>query len=306
MQPKPPPQRSASPLASRRVAVPLLTALAFLLLHYLRQGGAGIAAKWDAGTITATDKIEPTELLPVFELPRAVYPRGDPPHLTPMDPATLVPRAHPSPIDVAHRRGYVHVGHVMYVVDSSGKVLFLQRSKDVVTCPGTWSILGEHATVGETARETVVRGIEEELGFVGLGFEESDAEFSGSWTAEFHPVRDRQETLRVSIQNVTELPLFYVRHYGPYNEGRVDRQLTYLWSVLFPKGHDEIPWKLDDEVANHKWMGLDEVAEWLSDDKQSGKKLFASTADDNDGPDQGDFCHDTIRSLYEAGLATML
>ena len=56
-------------------------------------------------------------------------------------------------------------------MDSSGKVLFLQRSANVVTCPGTWSILGEHSIVGENARETVVRGVEEELGFIALNFD---------------------------------------------------------------------------------------------------------------------------------------
>ena len=54
------------------------------------------------------------------------------------------------------------------MMDASGSLLFLQRSDKVVTCPATWSMLGEHSNVGENSMETVVRGLEEELGFVAL------------------------------------------------------------------------------------------------------------------------------------------
>ena len=194
-------------------------------------------------------------------------------------------------------------------MDSSGKVLFLQRSANVVTCPGTWSILGEHSIVGENARETVVRGVEEELGFIALNFDESN--FKGAWTADFHPRNEMLDTLHVTIQNLTEFPLYYIRHYGPRNDNRIDRQLTYLWVVQFPKNYYEISWQLDDEVADHKWISLDEVGTWLSQDARKGVNNTGISSGggslhDDDGPDEGDFCHKTIRSLYEKGLENML
>ena len=108
---------------------------------------------------------------------------------------------------------------------------------------------------------------------------------------------------------MTKFPLYYIRHYGPRLDNRVDRQLTYLWLVQFPKKHKEIKWNLDHEVANHKWVSLDEVGQWLSSDKANEKSdQSQSSAGDmrDDGPDEGDFCHGTIRSLYEAGLMNLL
>lgn len=229
---------------------------------------------------------------------------AEPPHLTPMDPSALVPRGTQS-IDAAHREGILHVGSVLYVMDASGALLFLQRSADVVTCPSTWSILGEHSQAGESQRETVVRGMEEELGFVALNFDESD-DFGHVWTAELRP-SDSVESLTVTIENATEFPLYYIRHYGPRNGNRIDRQLTYLWWVRFPRRHEEISWRLDDEVADHRWMGLDEVRSWLADDAAKGAQGLESGGVGeggvrDDGPDERDFCHGTIRAIYEAGL----
>lgn len=251
------------------------------------------------------------ELLRVYDLPSSSFPE-EPPHLTPIDPSVLVPRETRYPIDLVHRRGYLHEGHSLFVMDSNGEVLFLQRSSDVVTCPSTWSILGEHSNADETnPRETVARGLEEELGFVALNFDDASPDFSHAWTAELHPRDNMRDSLRVTIQNATEFPLYYIRHYGPRNDGRIDRQLTYLWMVQFPRGHGEIPWRLDDEVADHRWVKLDDVASWLSEDATKHKNKFeggdkTGSGARDDGPDEGDFCHGTIRVLYEAGLMNML
>ena len=256
------------------------------------------------------------EQLPIYELPPPMS-TDNLPHLTPIDPSILVSRGS-YPIDAAHRNGYLHTGHVLYIMDAEGKILFLQRSSNVVTCPNTWSILGEHSTVGESAHETVVRGIEEELGFMpALNFDET--KYSDTWTVELHPLSNVQQTFTVSIQNVTEYPLYYIRHYGPRNDNRIDRQLTYLWLVQFPIKHTEIYWQLDDEVANSKWLSLDEVGSWLSADARRGGGVVGARSNNtsvtgassldgvrDDGPDEGEFCHKTIRSLYEAGLEKML
>lgn len=79
--------------------------------------------------------------------------------------------------------------------------------------------------------------------------------------------------------------------------------MQYLWIVQFPKKHNEIQWKLDDEVADHKWIGLEEVKTWLADDATKHNQVFKSESGiPDDGPDVGDFCHKTVRVLYEAGL----
>ena len=249
------------------------------------------------------------ELLPVYELPPALF-AEEPAHLTPIDPSTLLPKGS-YPIDVAHRNGYLHTGSVLYIMDSSGLLLFLQRSSDVVTCPGTWSILGEHSTVGEEIIQTVVRGVEEELGFVAVangGRESYNPDSPGVWTVELHPKNEMKETLHVTIQKATDFPLYYIRNYGPRNDNRIDRQITYLWLVTFPKPHGEIhSMVFDDEVANHKWISLEKVRSWLSEDATKDNKVFRSDVGVlDDGPDEGDFCHRTIRSLYEVGLPTMV
>ncbi|KAL7528998.1 hypothetical protein ACHAWF_002800 [Thalassiosira exigua] len=285
----------------RRITVPLI-AVAFVLVHCIRhRSTTGISF-----SLKDVGSARKEELLRVYEFPPSFA--EEPAHLTPIDPSTLI-MAGSQPIDVAHRNAYLHTGSVLFVMDASGLILVLQRSKDVVTCPSTWSVLGEHSIAGEAAIETVVRGIEEELGLVSVGVEQSYAH-PGIWAAEFHSNNHEKHSLNVTIQNATELPLYYIRHYGPRNDNRVDSQLTYLWLVKFPKRHTEIEWQLDDEVAAHKWIRLAKFRSWMSDDAQKDSKKYSFVRNkggvSDDGPDEGDFCHRTIRSLYEVGLAAML
>ena len=116
-------------------------------------------------TLQTTTIHEIEEQIPIYDVPPP-YSIETLPHLTPLDPSRLIPRGS-YPIDVTHRNGYLHIGNILYIMDLSGRMLFLQRSNSVVTCPGTWSLLGEHSVVGENDRESVVRGVEEELGFIG-------------------------------------------------------------------------------------------------------------------------------------------
>ena len=173
--------------------MPLIAlALLIVMVHHAHRKHANA----NAHSLRTTASAAPDELLPVYELPPKFT--TEPAHLTPIDPSTLVPKGTYT-IDVAHRRGLLHTGHVLYIMDADGKILFLQRSASVKTCPGTWSILGEHANAGEDARETVVRGVEEELGFIAVNFDESH--YQGAWTADFHPISKKKETLRVTINN---------------------------------------------------------------------------------------------------------
>ncbi|KAL7536753.1 hypothetical protein ACHAXR_012472 [Thalassiosira sp. AJA248-18] len=295
--------RRAKP--SNRFHVVPLIGLVLLILHNIRNSKTKAPLSQTASKVKINK-----ELLPVYELPPTFS--EEPTHLAPIDPSILI-RNGSYPIDFTHRNGYLHTGGILYVMDSSGEILFLQRSADMVTCPSAWSILGEHSIAGEEIIETVVRGLEEELGFTSLGYKKGDS--PGTWTAElranklkgsFHIPR---ESLHVTIQNVTQFPLYYIRHYGPRNDNRIDSQLTFLFSVQFPKMHEEIEleWKLDDEVADHRWMSLEGVRTWISDDATINNKVFKSDGGvRDDGPDEGDFCHGTVRSLHQAGLKSMM
>ena len=67
-------------------------------------------------------------------------------------------------IDSAHREGLPHRGVWAVVIDGKQRVVLIKRGKDTVTCPETWSIVGEHNDPGETYFEALRRGVEEELG----------------------------------------------------------------------------------------------------------------------------------------------
>merc|ERR1711957_238700 len=137
-----------------------------------------------------------------------------------------------------------------------------------------WSLLGEHSNVDESSIETVVRGLGEELGLGSPGIDTTDV--PGARTLELHPNHNAEEKVFVTLQHATEFPLYYIRHYGPRNDDRVDRQLTYLWSAKFSKNHEEIKWQFDDEVADHTWMSLDAALAWLAEDATKYNETFVS------------------------------
>lgn len=214
-----------------------------------------------------------SEDLTVYKLPARLS--EDPAHLTPIDPTILITVGTES-IDAAHRKGLLHIGGVVYVMDAHGRFLLMKRSSSVVTCPDTWSIVGEHSVVGEDAKNLPIRALEEELGLLVSDFD-------------------------VEIQSLTEYPLYYIRHYGARNGNRIDRQLTYAWLVKLSKRHEDIPWKLDHEVADKKWITLDEFDKWLTSDEKND--VIMNDGDEaDDGPPNGDFCHRTIRSLLMLGI----
>lgn len=216
------------------------------------------------------------EDLTVYQLPERFR---EPTHLTPIDPAVLIEMGTES-IDSAHRKGLLHIGGILYVMDAAGKFLLMKRSSSVVTCPDTWSIVGEHSIGGEDAGNLPIRALEEELGL--------DASYIGA-----------------TIKNLTEHPLYYIRKYGARNGNRIDRQLTYLWLVKLPKRQQEIDWRLDHEVADKKWITLELFDHWLQADEANDSTVNESNEEDDDGPPVGDFCHRTIRSLLRLGIARL-
>lgn len=261
---------------------------------------------WHVDVAYTTTTKEQGETVATYNFP-PIYAGQVIPHLTPINPSTLIPRGS-YPIDAAHRNGYLHTGHCLFIMDESGLLLFLKRASDVVTCPSTWSILGEHSIANELAHDTVVRGMEEELGLKkqvsSLGTNDP------SISADFQTMSNN--SIHVAIQNITQYPLYYIRHYGPRLDNRIDSQLTYLWLARLPKRHDEIQIKLDDEVADHKWISLEEFSDWIEADARDHDKeeeeehnLRHHGRKNDDGPPSGDFCHHTIRSLYAKGLENL-
>eukprot|EP00045_Choanoeca_perplexa_P015568 m.197791 g.197791 ORF g.197791 m.197791 type:complete len:308 (-) comp17026_c0_seq4:3622-4545(-) len=73
-------------------------------------------------------------------------------------------------IEKVHQLGLPHVGINLFVVrrlhgpSSQLQLLLLKRSRQSVTCPSTWSLLGEHSAPRENAAATAARGLREELG----------------------------------------------------------------------------------------------------------------------------------------------
>lgn len=139
--------------------------------------------------------------------------RTYPSHLDPVNTKFVHPHGFES-IDETHKKGLLHVGSWIAILDTSlntddPRILLLKRGPHLVTCPNTWGLVGEHAYRNEEPLDTLTRGLEEELG----------TKFS-------QHVRDYGH-----IQNMTEFPVYYERSYGAENEGRIDRQITYLWLV---------------------------------------------------------------------------
>ena len=177
----------------------------------------------------------------IFDLPPSY---AEPSHMDPINPSILIPRGFVG-IDIAHRTGSFHFGNIMFVTDSSERILLLKRSSELVTCPNTWSVVGEHRFRDEDPAETTRRGISEELG---LHF----------W-----------QDYVVENRNLTLHPLYYIREYGPSLGDRIDRQITYLWEVRLRDRWEDVRLSLDGEVAEHMWISVEEFERWLDGDKQS-------------------------------------
>lgn len=214
----------------------------------------------------------------IFELAR-LSSSSYPAHLDPINPLIELKHSGFENIDRTHKNGLIHAGTWIHVVDSSlkgddPKLLLVKRGENLVTCPGTWSLIGEHAFRNEAPLNTARRGIQEEVGQRALDYVDKHG----------------------SIRNMTDIPVYYERDYGASNGGRVDRQITYLWLVEMNLGKKNsggrgeelnVLLDLDDEVADHKWISLSEFEDWVSRDKESSSKAF---------------CHDTIISLISLGI----
>ena len=68
------------------------------------------------------------------------------------------------PIDAAHRQGVPHRGVWLHVLtEADGCLLLVHRSPQMVTCPASWSIIGEHNAGREEDSDCARRAVREEL-----------------------------------------------------------------------------------------------------------------------------------------------
>jgi isopentenyldiphosphate isomerase len=213
--------------------------------------------------VTTKRHTEHQELLTVYDFAEGVT---EPTHLTPLDVAKdLVARDKLYSIDDAHRQGLIHCGTWIWISDSEGKVLVLKRGPHLVTCPNSYSLLGEHTLGLEKPEETVRRGIKEELG-----------------AAMLRHIK--------AVELLPASPLYYFRDYGTQNSNRIDRQLTYLWWVEMDRPGAQLPLKLDAEVAHHDWIATETLQSWF---KEAHNNLL------NTGYSGSRICHETIVTLWE-------
>lgn len=193
----------------------------------------------------------------------------------------MQPQQHYRNIDETHLQGLYHTGVWIHVTTSSSslnnsriiQLLLLKRGPHLVTCPNSWGLVGEHTIKAETPLETVQRALVEEL-----------------WGGSNQSYSEGVEFIRP----LTSHPVFYFRDYGPIRQGRIDRQLTYLYEVrMRPRQSDSgstIPYlELDNEVADHQWIALDDYQQWMQRDAAAAA-------------DHVDFCHSTITRLGEFSL----
>ena len=65
----------------------------------------------------------------------------------------------------AHRKGILHRGAMIVVVDSDCRILLQRRSRKKEICPLKWDLsVAEHVKLGESYEQAAVRGLREELG----------------------------------------------------------------------------------------------------------------------------------------------
>ena len=163
--------------------------------------------------------------------------------------ANLVSKNHIVPIGVAHRQGLLHRGLWMAVLrrddhDKANprkpnyKVLLLERSSTLKTCPGAWGLVGEHSEQGESWKDTALRALSEELQ---LHLEPSS----------------QQQQPQTKLVNL--LPHHSILVRTDYTElKRRDLQATALFAIVLT-GPDIARLQPDAEVASMQWVPIGDL-----------------------------------------------
>lgn len=132
------------------------------------------------------------------------------------------------PIDQVHASGFPHKGVIVYVFwlgpGPNIKVLVQRRSAAMVTCPGQWSVMGEHALPGESVRETSTRGLREELG---LHVDERSVHVACAY--EFHHEFHVRQGLRSDRQLTASVFIVLERDDEPVLRANPSEVSEYAW-----------------------------------------------------------------------------
>lgn len=161
------------------------------------------------------------------------------------------------PISEVHQKDMLHTGACAAIVDTNitmqdAKILLLKRGPQLMTCPNTWSIMGEHTYRDEEPKETILRGLKEELG---------DSVYR--W---FLKMGGNPKPL---LQNPI---LFHLDYHD--DRGRMERQITYTYVIEMNTPLEELQkmMKVDEEVAEVTWMTRQEIQDgWMNSYKPSEK-----------------------------------
>ncbi|MFD2564815.1 NUDIX hydrolase [Aquimarina rubra] len=125
----------------------------------------------------------------------------------------------------AHRTGLYHASVHIWFYTKEGHILLQKRAKDKDTYPDLWDVsVAGHIGVGETAINSALREVEEEIGLV---VTEEDLEFKGILLAEKQPKPDlfdnefhhifiseihtSLDTLKLQEEEVSEIKLIPIK-----------------------------------------------------------------------------------------------
>jgi hypothetical protein len=222
-------------------------------------------------------------------------------------------------IHEAHTGGLPHGGVWVLVVDSAGAVLVLQRAASMRTCPSTWAFVGEHRHPGEEASELVYRAVREELGLDRQWLEKHASpptRITSATIWERHDYADGRVDRELSELWVVALQVSSGTHAatptlaalaqkkgGGTTRGGASsfRKEALLAEAAAARvgGDGDVPLRLDAESGGHLWIGLDELEQWLREDR-----------DNHRHPEEGvhvsprrDFCDSSILDLMELGVS---
>jgi hypothetical protein len=173
-------------------------------------------------------------------------------------------------LDETHLNGRVHTGVWVHVIDSTyvhsntHRLLLLKRGPQLVTCPSSWGLVGEHTNYFEQPSETTFRAIVEEIfgggtvlnmvhprsGNDGGGLLRNQVNYYEGTNVSADDAENKPNMIiDVAIDQLSDHPFYYLRDYGDEEnndknkrgsderrpsstrqkkERRIDRQVTWL------------------------------------------------------------------------------
>ena len=168
-----------------------------------------------------------------------------------LDDANLISRKTVVSIDDAHRQGLLHRGVWLAVLRQTTQhshrrhkpyqILLLQRQLFLKTCPGAWSLLGEHSDTGETWIATAQRALLEEL--------QLDNNNNNNNT---DPSSDQQFVNLFPGQSVLVRTEYVEVH-------RREMQATGLFAIVLGDEQIKNQMQPDKEVADTAWVDIAEL-----------------------------------------------